>query len=168
VSPLPVENESAVGPMRVVYCGFPDAGTADRVSSAVLRRRLAACANAFPISSAYWWRGRIERAVETVVLYKTAPKKVGALLGFLGRTHPYEVPDIFELDVPRAHPPYLDYLLATVDPPKGRGGRSARGRTRAAAVDSTRRAGRRDRGAAHPGRTRAPRHPRSTGTGTNR
>ena len=137
----------ATGPMRLVLCAFPSAPVAARVSRSALGRRLAACAQRIPVASTYWWRGRIEEASETLVVFKTAPKRVGALFQFLARHHPYEVPEIVELDVPRAHPPYLAYLAETVDahapPPPLGGGRPI-----------TRPGSRRGREARRPGRTR--------------
>jgi periplasmic divalent cation tolerance protein len=102
--------------LRVVYCGFPDADTARRIGDAAVDRRLAACVNRFPIESTYHWKGTIERTSEVVALFKTSPRKVGALFAFLAREHPYEVPDIFELPVVRVHRPYLDYLVDTLEP----------------------------------------------------
>ncbi len=144
----------ATGPMRLVLCAFPGPAEADRVIDRVLAARLAACANALPIRSRYWWKGRVEAAEETLVLFKTVPKRVGALFRLLASDHRYEVPEILELDVPRVHPPYLAYLAATIDadaPPLPLGG----GRP-----SPRRRGSPRGRGARRPGRTRArPRRP---------
>ncbi len=140
----------ATGPMRLVLVAAPAAATSGLVQGA-LDRRLAACANALPIHSTYWWRGKVESAAEELILFKTVPKLVGALFRYLAQNHPYEVPEIVELDVPRVHSPYLRYLAETIDraaPPLPLGG----GRPGKA----TRRGSRRARGARSPGRTRAP------------
>lgn len=101
--------------LRVVYCAFPDAATARRIGDAAVARRLAACVNRFAIDSTYLWKGRTERANEVVALFKTSPRKVGALFEFLAQQHPYQVPDIFEVAVARAHRPYLEYLADTLE-----------------------------------------------------
>jgi periplasmic divalent cation tolerance protein len=115
VSALAHEVGGTEGILRVVYCAFPDTTSARRIGDAAIARRLAACVNRFPIDSTYHWNGTIERASEVVVLFKTSPRKVGALFDFLAREHPYEVPDIFELRVARAHRPYLEYLAKTLE-----------------------------------------------------
>jgi len=141
----------ATGPMRLVLCAFPSDGTAVRVARTALDRRLAACAQELPIRSQYWWNDRVEAAEETLVIFKTVPKRVGALFRFLASAHPYEVPEIIELDVPRVNAPYLAYLASTIDldaPPLPLGG--GRGRSTV-----TRPAVPRARGARRPGRTRA-------------
>jgi periplasmic divalent cation tolerance protein len=148
-----MDPADATGPMRIVLCAFPTDGEAAEASRAALRGRLAACAQRVPIQSSYWWKGRIEEAAEVLVLFKTAPKRVGALFRLLASHHPYQVPEIVEIDVPRAHGPYLRYLAETLDahapPPPLGGGRRP-----------TRRGSRRGPGARRPGRTRAPRRPR--------
>lgn len=140
----------ATGPMRLVLVAAP-ATAAEGLVRGALDHRLAACANTLPIHSTYWWRGRVETADEELVLFKTVPKLVGALFRYLAEHHPYEVPEILELDVPRIHPPYLRYLAETIDraaPPLplggGRAGRSSRPGSRPG------------QGAPAPGRTRGP------------
>ena len=163
MSAIPHEIGGTERILRVVYCAFPDAASADRVGDAAVRRRLAACVNRFPIDSTYHWKGGIERAREVVALFKTSPRKVGALFDFLARGHPYEVPDIFELDVTRAHRPYLEYLAETLErglpiPPDRLTGRGP-----------VRRRGSRPAPAARvPRRTRGRHRPPSKRIGTNR
>ncbi|MCI4353011.1 MAG: divalent-cation tolerance protein CutA [Thermoplasmata archaeon] len=94
---------------------FPDAASARRIGDAAVARRLAACVNRFPIDSTYHWKGVLERGREVAAMFKTSPRKVGALFEYLARAHPYEVPDIFEIPVARAHRPYLDYLAETLE-----------------------------------------------------
>ena len=114
MSPLPLEGAEASGPMRIVLCAFPSDEVAERVSREIVERRFAACAQRFPIRSHYWWRGRIESASESLVLFKTLPKQVGALFRRLKSVHPYEVAEIVELDVARVDPDYLAYLFESI------------------------------------------------------
>jgi periplasmic divalent cation tolerance protein len=151
VSPLPVEPARAPGPMRLVLSAYPSDAAAARVVRGVLDRRLAACASSLGQRSTFLWRGRRETASETLVVFKTAPKTVGALFGYLARTHPYEVPEIVELDVARADPRYLAWLAGIVDPTSAAG----------PPAPPRRRGGPRGRGARAPGRARARPRPRS-------
>jgi periplasmic divalent cation tolerance protein len=153
VSPYPMDPVDATGPMRLVLTAFPSEAAADRAVRTVLAAKLAACAQSTPVRSRYWWKGRVRSEDEVVVVFKTVPKRVGALFRRLGELHPYDVPELIELDVPRVHPPYLAYLAETLDaeappPPLGGGTPTLR-----------RRAGPRGRGARRPGRTPA-RRPR--------
>lgn len=147
MSPYPLDPVRAVGPARLVLTTYPSRDAALAAVDGVLARRLAACANLIPIDSRYWWKGKVEGAGETLVLFKTVPKRVGALFGYLDRSHPYEVPEVVEVDVPRIADRYLRYLAATLDPfspPPPLGGGIRRS------------GGRRAPGARGPGRTRAP------------
>ena len=155
MSPYPLDPARAIGPLRIVVTTFPSPEAAATAVREALARRLAACGTVVPVRSEYWWEGEIASASEALVLFKTVPKRVGELFRFLGEHHPYEVPEILEIDVPRVAPGYLRYLAATLDassPPPPLGG------------GTTRRGGRRARGARGPGRTRAPRHRPSTRT----
>lgn len=152
MSPYPFEPSRALGPMRLVLTTYPSREAALPVVESVLRAGLAACANIVPVHSRYSWKGRLESADESLVLFKTAPKRVGALFRHLETTHPYDVPEIAELDVPRVGGAYLRYLTETLDsgspPPPREGG-------------ATRRGARRAREARSPARIRAPRRRRS-------
>jgi periplasmic divalent cation tolerance protein len=106
----------ATGPMRLVLTAFPIGPAMDAAVADVLGRRLAACATVVPARSRYWWKGGIESADEQLVIFKTVPKRVGALFQRLQELHPYEVPEIVEIDVPRVATPYLAYLARTIDP----------------------------------------------------
>lgn len=152
MSPYPLEPARAVGPMRFVVTTYPSRDAALAAVDEVLKGRLAACANVVSAHSRYWWRGRVEAADESLVLFKTVPKRVGALFRFLEIHHPYDVPEIVEVDAPRVGADYLKYLAATIDPeapPPPLGG------------GAMRRAAPRVRGARGPRRTRAPPRRRS-------
>jgi periplasmic divalent cation tolerance protein len=156
MSPYPEDPVRAVGPMRLVVTTYPSPTAADEAVRSALTRHLAACANVIPIRSQYWWKGELESAEESLVLFKTVPKRVGALLSFLDLTHPYDTPEVIELDVPRVNSRYLQYLIGTLDPspPPSLGARSRR------------RAAQRARAARAPGRTRVPHRRRSRRTGS--
>lgn len=154
MSPYPVEPARASGPMRLVLSAYPSRAAAFAAVEGALARKLIACASVVRVDSRYLWRGRVERAAEALVLFKTVPKRAGALFLYLRETHPYEVPEVAEIDVPRVDPGYVAYLLSTLDP-------SALPpvHVRRALRSVTRRVGRRAPAARAPARTRG-RHPR--------
>ncbi|HXW67743.1 MAG TPA: divalent-cation tolerance protein CutA [Thermoplasmata archaeon] len=154
MSPYPADPEWARGPMRLVLTTYPGRDRALSAIGGVLERRLAACGSVVPIDSRYWWKGRVLSETEALVVFKTVPKRVGALFRFLEEGHPYEVPEIVEIDVPRATAGYLAYLSATLD------------RAVARSAPTRRRAAPRAPAARGPGRTRARRRPPSTRTGS--
>jgi periplasmic divalent cation tolerance protein len=156
MTPYPADPEWARGPMRIVLTTYPDRDRAVAAVGGALARRLAACGSVAPVESRYWWKGKVVAEPEALVIFKTVPKRVGALFRFLEAEHPYDVPEIVELDVPRASPGYLAYLGATLDRSSGP----------LSADPVRRRAGPRGRGARVPARTQARRRRRSTRTGS--
>jgi periplasmic divalent cation tolerance protein len=141
-----MEPVRSVGPARLILSAFPDRESALEAVSAALAGRLAACGTLLPGESRYLWRGKVETQSEVLVLFKTVPKHVGALFRLLEKRHPYEVPELLEVDLPRVGPAYLRYLAQTIDPeapPPPLGG------------GVTRRGSRPAPGARVPGRTRA-------------
>ncbi|MFY9717729.1 MAG: divalent-cation tolerance protein CutA [Thermoplasmata archaeon] len=147
MTPFPIEPARAMGPMRIVVSAYPSREAALGAVDAALGRRLAACASLTAADSRFWWNGSIENASETLVIFKTVPKRVGALFKFLREDHPYDVPEIIELDVPRVDPGYLAYLGRTLDASSLEVPSGPRPRRRGAP---------RARGAPPLGRTRAP------------
>ena len=157
MSPYPADPEWAKGPMRLVLTTYPDRERALAAVAGAVSARLAACGNVVPIESRYWWKGELVTETEALVLFKTVPKRVGALFRFLADDHPYSVPEVVELDVPRVAPGYLRYLTETLD-------RASLPPRRAASV--TRWGGPRAPGARRPPRTRGRHRRRSRRTGT--
>jgi periplasmic divalent cation tolerance protein len=156
VSPYPADPEWAMGPMRLILSTYPGQDAAIAAVTGALERRLAACGSIVPVDSRFWWKGAVSVEPEALVLFKTVPKRVGALFRFLEEDHPYDVPEILELDVPRVAPGYLAYLTSTLD------------RSSVPPPHLRRRAARPGRGGRAPARTRAPRRPRSKRTGSLR
>jgi periplasmic divalent cation tolerance protein len=115
MTPYPQDPVHAVGPMRLVLSSYPSHEAAVAAARGSVERRLAACAQIVATESRFWWEGKVETASESMVLFKTVPKRVGALFGYLRSSHPYDVPEIVEIDVPRLEPGFLRYLAATLD-----------------------------------------------------
>jgi periplasmic divalent cation tolerance protein len=79
----------------LVYTLFGDRDAAEAVARAMVERRLAACANLLGDgTSIYPWEGRIDRAGEVPVLFKTVPARRDALMAAIGAMHNYDLPAI--------------------------------------------------------------------------
>jgi len=159
MTPYPADPEWARGPMRLVITTYPSRDRALTAATGAVARHLAACGSVLSADSCYWWKGRVRSEPEVLVLFKTVPKRVGALFRYLEKDHPYSVPEILEVDVPRTTPAYLAYLTGTIDRASSPSSRIAR---------ATRRAGRRAPAVRGPGRIRGPPHRRSKRTGSSR
>jgi len=55
----------------MAYVTAPDRTTARKIARTIVERRLAACANLWPVESIYRWRGHREETGEFVIVFKT-------------------------------------------------------------------------------------------------
>lgn len=82
-------------PVVIVTTTLPSRAAARTLARALIRERLAACAQIEgPIESVYRWRGRIESAREWYCHCKTTRQRWPALRRHIAALHPYEVPEI--------------------------------------------------------------------------
>jgi len=88
----------------------------------LLQERLIACANIVgPVSSLFWWKGKIEEAEEFLVFMKSQEKLFEVLSERVKALHSYEVPEILALPIIKGLPSYLEWLGASLQPVKDRG-----------------------------------------------
>jgi periplasmic divalent cation tolerance protein len=98
-----------------VITAVPDRALADRLATALVEERLAACVQlAGPIESTYRWQGRIERSAEWHCHCKTTLERAPALQRRLQELHPYEVPEIVVVPLVDGDPSYLRWIEESV------------------------------------------------------
>ncbi len=96
-----------------VYITNPSRREARRIALHLLKKRLIACANIFPVGSHYLWKGKIERAREFVLIAKTTSKNFEKVKKEVKRIHKYTIPCITKIDV-EANEEYEDWLRKEV------------------------------------------------------
>jgi periplasmic divalent cation tolerance protein len=97
------------GNFLIFYVTHPDEATARRIADALLQDRLIACANVFPMSSAYWWEGSIVREGEWVSVLKTSLLLEAEVEAAIARIHPYQTPCLMRFEA-RANQAYCDWI----------------------------------------------------------
>ncbi len=84
---------------------------AERIARTLVEKRLAACVQTEgPISSTYWWKGRIESAREWRCVVKTRAGLYEAVEREISRMHTYEVPAIQAFSVLGGSAAYLNWI----------------------------------------------------------
>ena len=84
---------------------------ADRLARTLVERRLAACVNVVPgVVSHYRFGGEQHRDAELLLVIKTRTERLEALRAALVELHPYDVPELVELEIAGGHAPYLAWL----------------------------------------------------------
>ena len=95
--------------MTLVYITCKDRKEAEMISNHLLRKRLIACANIFPIKSTYWWKGKITKSNEHVMIAKTSNKNFKKLVIEVKKIHSYEIPCILKINA-TANKEYEEWL----------------------------------------------------------
>ena len=100
---------------RLVLVTAPDLKIARRLATTALKKKMAACANLLPaLESHYWWKGKMERAREVLILFKTPAKKVKALETVIASEHPYDTPEFITFRIQEGSRSYLEWLAKSV------------------------------------------------------
>ncbi len=101
----------------ICFCTCPDADVAERIATALVDERLAACVNVLPgITSVYRWQGKVERAGEVLILAKTTCGSLARLTERIVALHPYELPEVVAVEAAGGSPAYLAWIAAETRP----------------------------------------------------
>jgi periplasmic divalent cation tolerance protein len=101
--------------VRLVLTTAATPEEAGRLGRVLVEERLAACATLLPgVESIYHWKGKVETAIETMVLLKTEAALLEALEARLMALHSYETPEFLVVDVESAGKGYLAWLQSSL------------------------------------------------------
>lgn len=95
----------------IIVSTYPDKKSVTKISKELVKTKIAACVNITKISSIYAWKGKIENTSEYLALFKTTDKNKKILKEKIKSTHPYDVPEIAEIDIASINKPYLNWLV---------------------------------------------------------
>ena len=106
------DNSSRATGVSVAFCTCPPS-EAVRLAGLVVEEGLAACVNVLPsVRSIYRWEGKLENEEESLLVIKAPAAGFAVLRDSLAEAHPYDVPEIIQLEVAAGLPAYLDWVLA--------------------------------------------------------
>ena len=94
----------------IIVSTYPDKKSIIKISNELVKTKIVACVNFTKISSIYPWKGKIENTSEYLALFKTTNKNKKILKEKIKSTHPYDVPEIAELNVNFINKPYFDWI----------------------------------------------------------
>jgi len=95
----------------IIVSTFPDKQSITNIASQLVEKKLTACVNIIKISSVYTWKRKIENQSEYLALFKTTKKNQSVLKKELRKLHPYDIPEIAEINVNSINQPYLKWLV---------------------------------------------------------
>ena len=90
---------------------------AETLARTLVEEHLAACVNVqAPMTSVYWWKGKIERDAESQVVIKTTRARLEALAARLAELHSYELPELLVVPVMWGTEGYLAWVKSSTSP----------------------------------------------------
>ena len=99
----------------IVLVTAPDLKVARQLAQAALKARLIACANLVPkLESHYWWKGKIEKSAEVLLIMKTTRARLAALEKLIVAKHPYDTPEFLVLPLMAGNARYLEWIVDSV------------------------------------------------------
>ena len=97
--------------MISIYITCKNKKEAQKIGLHLIKKRLAACCNIIPqIESFYWWRKKIVKDREAVLILHTIKKNFGKIEREIKKLHSYSIPLISGFSVPKVNREYLNWL----------------------------------------------------------
>lgn len=108
------------GRSSIVFVTCGTLKEARRIARTVVGKRLAACVNIIlsPAESFYWWKSKLEKAREYLLVMKTTAKRLAELEHEVNRLHSYEVPEFIALSIVAGSRDYLAWLRESAGGPQ--------------------------------------------------
>jgi len=95
----------------IAYITTKDALEARKIGEAVVNERIAACANIIPaIDSVYWWKGKLQKDKEAVLILKTKKSLAKKLIKRVKELHGYGVPCIDMIEIMDGNPDCFKWI----------------------------------------------------------
>lgn len=94
---------------NILYVTHENKEEANKVATYLLEKKLIACANVFPITSAFWWEWKIDNSDEFVSILKTRKENWETVKNEIKKIHPYKIPCIMKIEV-EANEEYEDWI----------------------------------------------------------
>ena len=80
-----------------------------------MKSQIVACVNISKISSIYYWKGKVENSSEYLAIFKTITKNKTLLKKKIKESHPYDIPEIAEIDITSIDKSYLKWMIQSIN-----------------------------------------------------
>jgi len=99
----------------VIFITAANIKEAERIASALVKEKLAACVNIVEgIKSLFWWQGKVDCSKEVLLMVKSRKSKISKIIRRVKSLHSYEVPEIIALPIVAGEPNYLKWLNESI------------------------------------------------------
>ena len=93
---------------------------ARRLSTGLVRNRLAACVNILDVRSVYRWEGKFHDDKERLLVVKSTPSSFKEIEAYIKANHSYDCPEIVAVESSAVSKQYLDWVISACGSNKGR------------------------------------------------
>jgi len=99
----------------LIISTYPNKKSILKIANELVKTKIIACVNISKIDSIYSWNGKIQNSSEYIAIFKTITKNKTKLRKKITETHPYDVPEIVEIDVTSINKSYLNWLIESTN-----------------------------------------------------
>jgi len=99
---------------KLVYLTCSGHEQAQKIAETLVKEKLCACVNYFPINSVYYWKEQLVKDQEIGMMLKTTAPMVEKIIERIKELHSYEVPAIFSLNMEKGNPDFLKWIKDSV------------------------------------------------------
>jgi periplasmic divalent cation tolerance protein len=100
--------------MIVIGVTFKDKKEAKKIISSLIKEKLIACANIFPIESMFLWNNKVCNEKEVFALMKTKKNNYNKIKNFINKMHSYDVPLIESWNIDNINTKYNSWLYGVL------------------------------------------------------
>lgn len=94
-----------------IYTTIDKIDIGEEIAKRLVEERLAACVQILgPISSTYWWQGKIESSKEWLCIIKTTKGLYKQVESTIKTIHHYDIPEIIAVPIVNGSDDYLKWL----------------------------------------------------------
>ena len=97
----------------IIISTYPNKREITKIANQLVKEKIVACVNISKISSIYSWNNKIENTSEYLALFKTTQKNKKKLKEKIQKTHPYDVPEIAEINLSSINKSYLKWVVGS-------------------------------------------------------
>ena len=99
----------------LIISTYPNKKSILKIASQLVKTKIIGCVNISKIDSIYSWNGKIQNLPEYIAIFKTVSKNKTKLKKIIAETHPYDVPEIAEIDITSINKSYLNWLIESTN-----------------------------------------------------
>lgn len=96
--------------MTILYLVCPSEEETDKISDVLLEKRLVACAKKLPVKSIFRWKGKLNKADETLLLLETEDRFFDAVESEVRKLHSHKTFVLVSIPVERTSAGVTEWL----------------------------------------------------------